>query len=241
MINLKHISTIMRKELRGYFNSPLAYLFISVFLVFTTWLFFRTFFIINFATMRGFFSILPWVFLLLIPALTMRLWAEEQKMGTIETLLTSPVTEWEAVLGKFMASFSFLIITLLLSMSIPLILLFIGQPDWGTIIGGYFGAILLGGAYLSIGLWVSSLTNNQIIAFISSVILIFTLFIIGQPLVLQTTPAFLVPLFKYLGMGAHFSSILRGVIDSRDIVYYFILIGLFLYLNVASLNSRKWH
>jgi len=240
-MNFRNVNTIMRKELKGYFNSPLAYLFISVFLVFTSWLFFRSFFIINFATMRGFFSILPWVFLLLIPALTMRLWAEEQKMGTIEILLTSPVSEWDAVAGKYLASFVFLAISLLLSFSIPVTLFFIGQPDWGTVFGGYFGSILLGGAYLSIGLWVSSLTNNQIIAFITSVILIFVLFIIVQPLVLQTTPAFLVPLLKYLGMGAHFSSILRGVIDSRDIVYYLILIGLFLYLNVTSLNSRKWH
>jgi ABC-2 type transport system permease protein len=162
-------------------------------------------------------------------------------MGTIEPLLTSPIDEWEAVLGKFLASFGFLILTLLLSITLPIILFIIGKPDWGTIIGGYFGSILLGGAYLAIGLWISSLTNNQIIAFIFSVLIVFILFIIGQPIVLQTTPSFLVPLFRYVGMGTHFESILRGVIDTRDLIYYIILISFFLYLNTTSLKSRKWH
>ncbi len=240
-MNKKHIQTIMNKELRGYFNSPLAYIFMTVFLVLSSWLYFRGFFVANVATMRPFFTMLPWIFLFLIPAVTMRLWAEEQKVGTLETLLTSPVTEWEAVLGKFLASFAFLIITLLLSLVLPIILLFIGKPDLGMIIGGYFGAIFLGGAYLAIGLWISSLTHNQITAFIISSLVMFILFIIGQPIVLQTTPTFLVPIFKYLGIGTHFSSILRGVIDSRDLIYYITFIGSFLYLNVTSLNSRKWH
>lgn len=231
----------MHKELRGYFNSPLAYIFMTVFLAFSSWLYFSDFFLNELATMRSFFAILPWIFLFLIPAITMRLWAEEQKLGTIETLLTSPITEWEAVLGKFLASFGFLILNLLLSAILPIILFFIGEPDWGMIVGGYFGVILLGGAYLAIGLWISSLTNNQIIAFIFSALLIFVLFIIGQPLVLRTTPALFVPLFKYLGMGAHFNSILRGVLDTRDLIYYGTLITLFLYLNVTSLKSRKWH
>ncbi len=241
IMKLKHINTIIQKELRGYFNSPLAYIFITVFLVFSSWLYFRGFFLGNLATMRPFFAMLPWIFLFLIPAITMRLWAEEQKMGTIETLLTSPVTEWEAVLGKFLASFSFLILTMILSLILPIILFFVGEPDWGTIIGGYFGAVLLGGAYLAIGLWISSLTDNQIVAFIISVLIVFVLFIIGQPIVLQTTPDFLIPTFKYLGMGSHFNSILRGVIDTRDLIYYVSLISVFLYLNVTSLNSRKWH
>lgn len=241
MIDFKHVNTIMSKELRSYFNSPLAYIFITVFLAFTSWLFFRGFFLSGFASMRSYFSFLPWVFLFLIPAISMRVWAEENKMGTMEILLTSPITEWEAVFGKFFASFAFLVLTLLLSGIIPIILFFVGEPDWGVIIGGYFGAILLGGAYLAIGLWISSMTNNQITAFIFSVITVFTLFIISQPIVLETTPSFLVPFVKYLGMGSHFGSILRGVIDFRDIVYYVSLIGVFLYLNTSSLVSRKWH
>ncbi len=240
-MKLKHINTIMDKELKGYFNSPLAYIFITVFLVFTSWLFFRGFFLNNMATMRPYFTILPWVFLFLIPSITMRAWSEEQKLGTMETLLTAPVTEWEAVLGKFLASFLFLIITMLLSSVIAIILFFAGQPELGTIVGGYFGSILLGGAYLAIGLWISSLTNNQIIAFIFSAFVIFVLFIISQPIMLQTTPTFISNILKYAGMGSHFQSILRGVFDSRDIVYYITLIFTFLYLNVSSLNSRKWH
>lgn len=240
-MNFKHINTIAKKELRGYFNSPIAYLFITAFLVFSSWFYFRGFFLGQAATLRPFFSVLPWVYLFLIPAITMRLWSEEQKLGTIENLLTAPVTEWEAVLGKFFASFGFLAITLALSFILPILLFFIGFPDWGMIVTGYFGALLLGAAYLAIGLWISSLTNNQIIAFIFSVVLIFILFVIGEPIVLQTTPAFLVPLFKYLGMGDHFNSMLRGVIDSRDLVYYLTVIGFFLYFNVTSLMSRKWH
>ncbi len=231
----------MHKELRDYFNSPLAYIFITVFLTLSSWIYFRGFFVNNMATLRPFFAILPWILLFLIPAVTMRLWAEEQKAGTIEILLTSPITEWEAVLGKFLASFAFLVITLIFSLVLPIILFFIGEPDWGMIVGGYIGATFLGGAYLAIGLWISSLTRNQITAFIISVMLIFILFIIGEPIVLQTAPHFLVPVFKYLGLGAHFNSILRGVVDTRDLIYYITFIGVFLYLNVTSLKSRKWH
>ena len=231
----------MRKELRGYFNSALAYIFMTVFLVFSSWFYFRGFFLNDLATMRPFFEVIPWIFLILIPAITMRLWSEEHKLGTIEPLLTSPVTEWEAVMGKFLASFAFLIITLLLTLVLPIILFFVGKPDLGMIIGGYLGSILLGGAYLAIGLWISSLTNNQIIAFIFSVILIFVIFIVSQPIALQTTPVFMFSSLKYLGMGSHFNGLLRGVIDSRDVIYYITLITVFLYLNVASLNSRKWH
>lgn len=240
-MNFNHIKTIVRKEFKGYFNSPVAYIFMTVFLVFTSWLFFKGFFLNGFATLRPFFNMLPWVFLFLIPAITMRLWSEEQKMGTIETLLTSPVTEWEVVFGKFFASFFFLVLTLLLSGILPILLFFSGKPDWGMVAGGYLGSVLLGGAYLAIGLWVSSLTNNQIISFIFSVVVIFVLLLVGDAMVLHTAPSFIVPFLKYLGMGEHYHSILRGVIDSRDIVYYLSLVGLFLYLNVASLMSRKWH
>ena len=240
-MKLKHINSIMHKELRGYFNAPLAYIFITVFLTFCSWIFFRSFFLDNVASMRPFFAFLPWPFLVLIPAVTMRLWAEEQKMGTLEILFSTPVTETEAVLGKFFASFAFLIIALLLSAILPLLLFFIGRPDWGSIVGGYLGAILLGVSFLAIGLWISSLTSNQISAFIFSVIAVFALYIIGHPIVLQTSPIALMPFFKYLGMSSHYMSILRGVLDTRDLLYYLTLISLFLYFNVTSLNSRKWH
>jgi ABC-2 type transport system permease protein len=240
-MKLKHINTILHRELSSYFNSPLAYIFITVFLTFSTWLFFRGFFLDNVASMRSFFEFLPWPFLVLVPAITMRLWAEEQKMGTTEILLSAPITEAEAVLGKFFASFAFLVITLLLSGILPLLLFFIGQPDWGMIVGGYLGAILLGASYLAIGLWISSLTSNQIVAFIFSVLTVFVLFVVGHPIVLQTAPMWIMPFLKYLGLSSHYTSILRGVIDSRDILYSLTLVSLFLYFNVTSLNSRKWH
>lgn len=231
----------MRKEFWGYFNSPVAYIFMTVFLVFTSWAFFRTYFINQEATLRPFFELIPKIFLFLIPAVTMRLWSEEQKMGTIEGLLTAPVTEWDAVMGKFLASFAFLLITLLFSLVLPVIVFLTGSPDWGMIVTGYAGTVLLGGAYLAIGLWISSLTSNQIVAFIFSVATIFVLFIVGEPIVLHTAPTALVPFLKYVGMGSHFNSILRGVIDSRDLIYYLSLMILFLYLNVATLQNRKWH
>lgn len=240
-MNINHVKTIFLKEFRGYFNSPIAYIFITVFLVFSSWFYFRGFFLANVATLRPFFAMLPWIYLFLIPSITMRLWAEEQKMGTIETLFTAPIKEWEAVFGKFIAGLLFLSVALGLSLILPILLFFVGFPDWGMVFGGYLGALLLGAAYLAIGLWISSLTNNQIIAFIFSVLTIFILFIIGEPIVLQTAPSFFVPLFKFLGMGDHYHSILRGVVDSRDLIYYFSLIGLFLYFNVTSLLSRKWH
>ncbi|MBN1258251.1 ABC transporter permease [Candidatus Peregrinibacteria bacterium] len=239
-MKFRHINTIMQKELQGYFNSPLAYIFMAVFLVFTSWAFFRGVFLAGQAAMRGYFALLPWVFLLLIPAITMRQFSEERKMGTMEVLLTAPVTPWEAVLGKFFASFSFLLMNLIFSLIIPAILFIIGWPDWGTIAAGYLGALFLGAAYLAIGLFISSLADSQIISFILSAVFIFALFIIGDDAVLRAVPLSLVPIFKFLGLGVHFSSILRGVLDSRDVVYYALLVFLFLHLTVANIHNRRW-
>jgi ABC-2 type transport system permease protein len=237
---MKTILTIFWKEFRGYFNSPIAYIFIISFLVFTNWLFFKGFFLMNQASLRSFFSILPWVFLFLAPAVTMRSWAEEKKLGTIELLMTLPVKDYEVVLGKFLASFIFLIVTLLCSIPLPLTVMLVGNPDIGPIWGGYLGAFFMGGAYLAIGCFASSLTENQIVAFIIAIFLSFALLIIGENLVIMNLPAALVPVFTFLGLGAHFESIGRGVIDSRDIIYYVSIIGFFLFLNGLSVESRKW-
>lgn len=237
---MKTILTIFWKEFRGYFNSPIAYIFIISFLVFTNWLFFKGFFLMNQSSLRSFFSILPWVFLFLAPAVTMRSWAEEKKLGTIELLMTLPVKDYEVVLGKFLASFIFLIVTLLCSIPLPLTVMLVGNPDIGPIWGGYLGAFLMGGAYLAIGCFASSLTENQIVAFIIAIFLSFALLIIGENLVIMNLPAALVPVFTFLGLGAHFESIGRGVIDSRDIIYYISIIGFFLFLNGLSVESRKW-
>jgi ABC-2 type transport system permease protein len=237
---MKNIGTIYWKEFKSYFSSPIAYIFIISFLVVTSWLFFRTFFLMNQSSMRSFFELLPWVFMFLAPAITMRSWAEEKKLGTLEILMTLPVREWEIVLGKFLAGFAFLVVTMALTFPLPLTVMLLGNPDMGPIWGGYLGAFLLGGAYLAIGLFASSLTENQIVAFIVAIMVCFFLLIAGENFVLFNVPAGLVPVLSYLGLGSHFQSIGRGVIDSRDVVYYASVIGFFLFLNQLSLESRKW-
>ncbi|OGJ49552.1 ABC transporter [Candidatus Peregrinibacteria bacterium RIFOXYB2_FULL_32_7] len=233
------IIAIIKKELQSYFNSPVAYIFITVFLVLSSWIFFRTFFLNGQASMRAYFSLLPWIFLFIIPAITMRLWAEEKKSGTIEILMTLPVKNYEIVLGKFFGSLVFLSLMLILTFPIPIIILMLGSADIGVIFASYLGTFFLGASYLSIGLFVSSFTNNQIISFIISIALCFALFIIGEEIVSFFVPQILVPLVQYLGLGTHFDSIVRGVVDSRDIIYYLSVIGISLYLNTRTIQNNS--
>jgi len=230
---------LVRKELRLYFNSPIAYIFLTVFLALSSWFFFRGFFLVGQADLRGFFGFLPWIFLFLIPALTMRLWAEERRQGTIETLLTSSLSLRQVVLGKFVASFSFLLIALAASFTLPISIHFIGSLDWGVVLAGYVGALLLGASYISFGLFVSALTSNQIVAFISSVIVLFLLFILGQSIVTFALPGFIVPFFEFFSLGSHYDAIIRGVIDTRDVLYYLSFSALFLYFNYLAINAQK--
>jgi ABC-2 type transport system permease protein len=237
---LKMIYILFKKELQGYFNSPIAYIFIGVFLVVSNWLFFKSFFLIGQATMRGYFELLPWIFLFLSPAITMRLWAEEKKSGTIEFLLTLPVTDWQVVLAKFFSSLMFLFISLMLSITLPITLASLGNVDLGPIIGGYLGALFLGGSYLALGLFISSLTKNQIIAFVMGLVACFIAFIIGSDFVLVGVPNFLAPVISFLGLGNHFYNIAKGVIDSKDIIYYLSFIFIFLWLNTRIIEGRGW-
>jgi ABC-2 type transport system permease protein len=169
----------------------------------------------------------------------MRSWAEEKKLGTAEILMTLPIKDYEIVLGKFFSSFVFLVLTLCLTFPLPITVMMLGNPDPGPLWGGYVGAFLLGGAYLAIGLFASSLTENQIIAFIVSIMICFVLLIVGEDFVILSMPNQLVPILSYLGLGAHFQSLGRGVIDSRDIIYYLSVIGFFLFLNQLSVESRR--
>jgi len=234
------IYILAKKELMGYFNSPIAYVFLAVFLIAGNWLFFNIFFIQAQATMRNYFVLLPWIFLFLIPAVTMRLWAEEKRSGTIEFLLTLPVTDWQVVLGKFIGGLFFLITALILTLSIPLTISSLGSLDSGPVIGSYLGAIFMGTAYLSLGLFISSLTKNQIIAFIGAIAASFIFFFIGNDFVVTTAPQILAPFLKALSLGTHFENIARGVIDTKDIVYYLSFIWLFLWLNKSVIESRGW-
>jgi ABC-2 type transport system permease protein len=236
---MRNTLPIFKREFASYFNSPIAYIYLTVYLGLSSWLFLKGFFLVGEASMRSFFDLMPWVFLFFIPAITMRLWAEEKKVGTMELLMTLPITDAEAVLGKFLASLSFLLLSLALTIALPIVVASLGDPDPGQIVGGYLGSVLIGAAYLSIGLFISSLTENQIVAFIVSVVGIFALFILGADFVLFGLPDWLVPVFSFIGLGGHFDSVSRGVIDSRDLVYYFSVIGFFLYLNVKSIETRR--
>mgnify|MGYP000032391069 CR=1 FL=1 len=244
MTNSKDFSrtlfVLFKKELMAYFNSPIAYIFIAVFLIVGNWLFFNSFFLMGQASMRSFFSLLPWMFLFLAPALTMRLWAEEKKSGTIEFLLTLPVTDWQVVLSKFLGALVFTLIILLLSFSLPITVATLGRLDWGPVIGGYLGALALGGAYLAVGLFISGLTKNQIVAFVLALVACFIGFIIGADFVVASAPAAFQPLMKFFGLSSHFYNISKGVIDTRDVIYYGLFIFLFLWLNVRFIENRGW-
>jgi ABC-2 type transport system permease protein len=237
---MENIIAISKREFRSYFNSPIAYIYIATFLIFVGWLFFRPFFLFNQADMRPFFGILPWIYLFFVPVITMRLWAEEKKLGTIEILMTLPVKDYEVILGKFFASFLFLSVAVVLTFPLPLTVSLLGNADIGPIVGAYIGCLLMGAAYIAIGLFVSSLTENQIIAFIVGVSVTFVLLVIGTDMVLLTLPPTFAPLFSYLGLGTHFQNMAKGVIDSRDIFYYLSVIGLFLLLNARYIETRRW-
>ncbi|MCX7044559.1 MAG: ABC transporter permease [Candidatus Sumerlaeota bacterium] len=243
---MKNSYYIFKREFRAYFTSPLAYVFLVVFLALINFLFFfyNPFFLRGVADARILFSLFPWFFLFFVPAFTMRLWAEEARHGTIEFLMTLPLRDIEVVVGKFAASFLFLFIAALLTLGIPITVSQLAEGgkgiDWGPVWGGYFGVMLLGGAYLAIGMFVSSLTRNQIIAYILGVVTCFALFILGD----QMTTAYiwqpLAPLMAYLGLQTHFERLLLGIVDTRDVIYYLSVIVFFLYLNVQKLDSRNY-
>ncbi|MDB5105783.1 MAG: putative transporter, permease protein [Fibrobacteres bacterium] len=239
---MNHVTTIFKKELRSYFSSPIGFVFIIFYLLVSNAFFFfvQDFFRQGQVTMRGYFAAMPWVFLFFVPAITMRLWAEEKKMGTVELLLTMPMKEWEVVLGKFLAAFGFLAITLAFSFTIPATLMYLGKPDLGVIVGSYVGALFLGSAYLAIGLYISSLTENQVVAFIISLAVIFVLLLIGIAPVWLNALGTIVSVCEYVSLLSHFNNVTRGVIDSRDVIYYASVIALFLYLNVKNIEARKW-
>ncbi len=224
---MNQITHIAIKELKDYFISPIAYIVISLFLIITGWFFFSTFFLFDRADMRNFFSMLPMIFSFIIPAITMRLFSEEMNVGSYEILLTMPVSFVDIAVGKFCAATLFTASMLLPTLSYPIFISFIGDVDTGPVIGGYVGAILLAGAYCSMGIFASSLTRNQIVAFIIGAGMCFTLTMIDK--ILFFIPSAFTGFMAFLGADAHFQSISRGIMDSRDIVYFLsvIFLGLF--------------
>ena len=235
--------TICKKELKVYFESPIAYIFIIAFLIISGFIFFRGFFLFGEASMRGFFVLIPWLCLFFIPAVTMRLWAEERKVGTNELLFSLPVMEWQVVIGKYLAALFVYTLTLLLTFPLAITVAVLANPpwkiEWGVVFASYFGAFLLGSSILSLGTYVSALTRNQIVAFILGVIIVSALMVVGEPIVTLFLPAGLVPTAEYLGLVRHFASLARGVIDTRDIIYYLLLTTLPLYFTVKQIKGSK--
>ncbi len=215
---MRQVIHIFNKEFKAYFVSPIAYIVISVFLIVTGWFFFTTFFLYNQATLRNFFALLPTIFSFVVPAVTMRLFSEELNVGSYETLLTLPVTFQDVILGKFLAAVVFVAAMLIPTLAYPVAISFLGQLDWGPVLGGYVGALLLGAAFSAIGLFASSLTRNQIIAFILSMAICFSLTLIDNMLFLLPQPV--LSLMQYMGTNFHFQNISKGILDSRDILYF---------------------
>jgi len=232
---MNNIKTIFNREFAAYFNAPIAYIFIIVFLAVNSGLFMTSFFLAGSADMRGFFALLPIALIIFIPAITMRLWSEDAKGGTIALLQSFPITPGQLVMGKFLASFLFYLIALAGTLVIPIMISFLGNPDLGPIIGGYFGAALLGAFYLSIGLFVSSLFKDQIIAFILCMVGCFIFYMLGTDYISIVLDGWINGLGSVLmatvGTANHFSSIERGVLDLRDLAYFISYTALFLWLN----------
>jgi len=218
---------ICNKELKDYFISPIAYIVISIFLLVTGWFFFTTFFYYNQADLRNFFGLLPITFAFLIPAVTMRLFSEEMNVGSYELLITLPVTFKYVLLGKFLAGVLFVAAALLHTLAYPICIAFMGQLDWGPVAGGYLGALLLGAAFVAVGLFSSSLTRNQIIAFVVGMAICFSLTLIDK--MLFFFPNSLLGVIGYLGADFHFQNIAKGIVDSRDILYFLSVVFIGLY------------
>lgn len=228
---------ILKKELKDYFISPIAYIVISIFLAITGWFFFSTFFLYDQADMRAFFSLLPIIFCFVIPAVTMRLFAEELHAGSYEILLTLPVTFSDIIFGKFAAGVVMTGAMLLPTLAYPISISLIGELDWGPVIGGYVGALLLGGAFSSVGLFASALTHNQIIAFILGAAICFALTLIDK--MLFFIPETVLNVIAYLGADFHFRNVARGIIDSRDLIYFISVMFISLYGTRLALLKKE--
>ncbi len=236
------IVPILKKELKSYFNSPIAYIVVITFLVFSSvWVFYlNQFFAANRATLRVFFGIIPVIFIIIMPALTMRSWAEERKLGTLEVLMTLPYREGTVVLGKFLAALTLLIIMMALTLPLPIMLARFGHFDWGEILGQYLGVLLIGAAGLSVGLFVSGLATNQISAFIIGLFVLLMMTLVSQVNNVLTLPPWAAGVFNYFSLSYHFNSFQKGLIDSRDLAFYLLVISTFLYLNTKTLVFNKW-
>lgn len=235
---------VFKREFKGYFATPLAYVFLVIFLVFSGYMMFRQgFYQIRQADMRAFFSNLPLLFVFMVPSTAMRLWAEERKSGSIELLLTLPITVTQAVLGKFFAAWLFLAIALVLTFPIPVAVCYLGNPDIGLIITGYIGSLFMAGGFLAIGCFFSALSKNQVISFVLSVVACAFLVYAGLPTtqayLSSFLPAGLVAAISQLSFQTHFESIQKGVIEFKDLAYFVLIIFGWVWASGIILDERK--
>ena len=245
MIRLRNVSAVFKREFTAYFTTPVAYVFLIVFLALAGALAFYigNFFDRNQADLEAFFAFHPWLYLFLIPAISMRLWAEERKSGTVEFLLTMPMTLWDAVLGKFLAAWIFAGVALVLTFPIWLTVNYLGEPDNGAILAGYIGSFLMAGAYLAIGSCLSASTKNQVIAFVLAAAICFVFTLGGTNMVLgfasSVLPQSMVELVASFSFLNHFDQIKKGVIDLRDLIFFLSVMGVFLFATTLVLELKK--
>lgn len=243
--SIHSILNVMRRELSGYFSTPVAWVFIVIFLVMSGVFTFQIgqFYNRGIADLDPFFQFQPWLYLFLVPAIAMRLWAEERRSGTVELLLTLPLTVWEAVLGKFLAAWLFVGLALVLTFPVWLTVNYLGNPDNGVIIAGYAGSWMMAGGFLAIGSCMSALTRNQVVAFILSVVVCFGFLLSGLPMVMDLfsswAPQALLDAIAGFSFLAHFAAISKGVIDLRDLVYFGLVIAFWLLANTVLLEIKK--
>ena len=243
--SLRNIKTIAKREIAGYFSSPVAFVFIVIFLLLAG---FFTFMVAGFfdrgeANLMPFFTWHPWLYLFLVPAVGMRMWSDERRLGTIELLLTMPVTPWQAIVGKFLASWAVLALALAFTFPVVWTVNYLGHPDNGVILGGYIGSLLMAGAYLAISSMTSAMTRNQVVSFIVAVVISLFLILAGWPpvtdMLVQWAKPWLVDGVAAFSVMTHFESIQKGVIDSRDILYFLSLIVFSLFTTGVIIRAHR--
>jgi ABC-2 type transport system permease protein len=243
---IANIKTIAKRELGGYFSSPVAYVFLVIFLLLTGFFTFTmegNFFQMGQASLDSFFRWHPWLYLFLVPCVGMRLWAEERRVGTIELLLTKPITAWQAIVGKFVASWLFLGLALALTFPVLITVNYLGSPDNGLIIGAYIGSFLMAGTYLAISCMTSAMTRNQVVSFIISVVICLFLVLCGFPpvtnLLTRMDKPWLVDLVSSFSVMTHFEPFAKGLLDSRNVIFFLLVIGFSLFTTGVIIRSHR--
>ena len=236
---MRNINTVCKRELGGFFNSPMAYIFLVIFAIVNGYFFTNTFFLFGQSDLRVLFDIVPLVYLFFIPAVSMGLIARENNLGTMETMSTMPLNSYEFVIGKFLAAFILILLGLVATSIHLFTLISVGtNVDYGAIFSGYLGLALMGGTYAAIGTYASSVTENQVVAFIVGVFIVLVFFMLDKTLVF--VPTSIAGFVQFLAVDYHLSNISRGVIDSRNLVYFFSVIGFFIFLTIQTLEMKRW-